>query len=118
MSLIWRNIVNLLTLNGNIPELIRVGIGLILGKLDCIKFQHDEWVKGLLLKSAFPKFFALSSFKDGFLDDHGQWASDVRNWKILMRRELYDWKKDQWQLLLKVIEDISLDKDKQNRLIC
>ncbi|KAE8677880.1 Myosin-1 [Hibiscus syriacus] len=61
------------------------------GKGNSIRFWQDEWIDILPLRLRFPRLFALSVNKDGFITEfvsvnYGRWVCDIQ-----MRINLFDW---------------------------
>ncbi|XWS17630.1 hypothetical protein CRYUN_Cryun33cG0083800 [Craigia yunnanensis] len=49
-----------------------------------------------MLKSAFPRIFALSDNKLGKVKEFGFLRNNIWHWRILLRRSLFDWELHQW----------------------
>ncbi|XWS63915.1 hypothetical protein CRYUN_Cryun06bG0142500 [Craigia yunnanensis] len=54
-----------------------------------MRFWHDEWIEGVVLKLVFPRTFALSTNEGGKVKKFGSWNNKVWQWKILLRRRLF-----------------------------
>ncbi|KAK8993149.1 hypothetical protein V6N11_033253 [Hibiscus sabdariffa] len=68
-------------------------------------FWTDLWIGDFALKDKFPRIFALSRNKSGFLVDFGFKVGLDWNWSIPLRRPLFDWEKLQWNNLLECLNN-------------
>ena len=68
-----------------------------------------------MLKSTFPRIYALSTNKFGRVHEFGRMRNNVWHWKILLRRRLFGWELQQWSdLLFSLREFVVCDKLKDS----
>ena len=87
----WKNITKFLGCQNSHSFGFLSGIGFSLGNGRCIRFWLDEWIDGVVLKSTFPRIYALSTNKFGRVHEFGRMKNNVWHWKILLRRRLFGW---------------------------
>ena len=49
-----------------------------------------------MLKNAFPRIYALAVKRSGPVEDFGSWEGRCWVWKVMLRRQVFDWERDQW----------------------
>ena len=106
----WKNITKFM---GCYDFLSRIGFSLGDGR--CIRFWWDEWIDGVVLKSAFPRIYALSTNKFGKVHEFGCLRNNVWPWKILLPKRVFGWELQQWlDLLFSLREFVVCDKLKDS----
>ncbi|KAK8684699.1 hypothetical protein V6N13_040715 [Hibiscus sabdariffa] len=99
-SWIWRNILSPLSSEDNV---FSQNIRLFLGKGNIIKFWSDVWIGLSPLKDVFPRIFVLATDKCGVVADFESEVNGGWQWKIVLRRRLFDWEKVIWDQFLEVL---------------
>ncbi|KAK3206849.1 hypothetical protein Dsin_020895 [Dipteronia sinensis] len=56
------------------------------------------------LRLACPRIFALSTSKQGVVSDFGKWIDSQWVLDVPLRRPLFDWKKEQWQVFFNCLD--------------
>ena len=82
-----------------------------------ISFQEDKWADNEELKNKFPRLFSLSTNRDFKLYQVKEWNNN--NWlqKLEWRRNLFVWEKNQAHQLAQVLEDTSLNMEKDDKWV-
>ena len=116
-SMIWKGITDQLREGGKFYSCFKENIGLLQGNGESILFWEDRWLNGERLKEKFPRIYALSMLKNAPILKFGSWVDDMWSWKITLRRDIFDWEIDQWQMLLRTLSFVDLDVNRKDRLI-
>ncbi|KAE8693485.1 hypothetical protein F3Y22_tig00110812pilonHSYRG00172 [Hibiscus syriacus] len=82
--------------------------GTRVGDDSSLEFWSDNWVNGLSLKNMFPRIFALAVKKAGKVADFGQWVDGIWQWKIQLRRAIFDWEVGIWENFSQTLKGCSL----------
>ncbi|KAK3169155.1 hypothetical protein Dsin_000059 [Dipteronia sinensis] len=61
-----------------------------------------------ILLKAFLRIFALALNKTGNIKDFGRWIEDKWTWKMQLRRQLFDWEREQWKCFLAFLDNIAI----------
>ncbi|GMI83017.1 hypothetical protein like AT4G29090 [Hibiscus trionum] len=112
-SLVWRNITNYLAKPDNCFE---KNISISLGDGKRIQFWTDNWLSEGPLKVKHPRIFAIASKKAGFISDFGCFANGVWQWKIELRRNLFDWELDAWSSFMNNISNACFRQNSTDNL--
>ncbi|KAK2651413.1 hypothetical protein Ddye_011269 [Dipteronia dyeriana] len=91
-------------------KVLQEGLKVIVGKGDRIRLWKDIKVKGVLMKEAFPRIFALSSNKVDCLEVYGNIVGDVWNWDILLRKPCFGREMNQWEFFRSSLQKITIFK--------
>ncbi|XP_057532930.1 uncharacterized protein LOC130810822 [Amaranthus tricolor] len=97
------------SLTCNEPDIVKVrsiledGMVLRVGDCSSIQFWHDRWCEAGVLKSIFPRLFAISLQKNSEISHMGEWAGSTWCWKLDWRRPLYDWESEEVRVLHQII---------------
>ncbi|KAK2654437.1 hypothetical protein Ddye_014293 [Dipteronia dyeriana] len=91
-------------------DVLSKGFKLVLGSGDKIRLWEDAWWDGCLLKLIHPKIFALAVLKSGSIKEFGDWHGDIWVWKIDLRRIIYDWEVNLWNMFLLSLDCIVVRK--------
>ncbi|KAL4347618.1 hypothetical protein GQ457_17G007830 [Hibiscus cannabinus] len=99
-SWLWKNITSpLLNREDLFTKHIRFGIG----NGEYIDFWGDFWTEVPSLKVAFPRIFALALKKRGKVNEFGVLGNNGWEWKIELRRVLFDWEYNIWEEFLSIL---------------
>ncbi|KAL4295231.1 hypothetical protein GQ457_12G026120 [Hibiscus cannabinus] len=78
-------------------------ISFFVGDGSRIQLWSDIWIGTASLRSCYPRIYALSSKKAGIIADFGEFTNGLWNWKIPLRRALFDWELEVWDLFIDTI---------------
>jgi hypothetical protein len=53
-----------------------------------ILFWSDVWIGSNALRSIFPRLYQNSTFRNGLVNEMGQWVNDQWRWNLVWRRNL------------------------------
>ncbi|KAE8661691.1 hypothetical protein F3Y22_tig00113725pilonHSYRG01879 [Hibiscus syriacus] len=73
-----------------------------MGNDNKIEFWFDHWTEVVSLKDSFPRIFGISIQKSDKVREFGLWNFEVWEWKIELRRVLFDWELVLWNGFLQV----------------
>ncbi|OMP03730.1 hypothetical protein CCACVL1_02287 [Corchorus capsularis] len=104
-SALWKNIIKSLSPQFAASNSWLANTGFSLGNGANISFWHCEWIVGYTLRCSFPRIFALCVNKLGSVVEFGSWVDGTWTWHIELRRELFDWEKEQWEGLFELLKD-------------
>ncbi|KAK8539036.1 hypothetical protein V6N13_110242 [Hibiscus sabdariffa] len=99
-SWIWRSIVSKIASPGNV---FSKNISFFVGDGSRIQFWSDIWIETASLRSCYPRIYALSSKKAGIIAGFGKFTNGLWNWNIPLRRALFDWELEVWDLFIDTI---------------
>lgn len=116
-SVLWKNIMSPLMNSDDYAETLQSGMGFAIGNGANILFWSQEWVSGLILKVAFPRIFVLAVVKEGRVRDYGFVSNGVWYWNIELRRQLFEWKKEQWDCLMDTLSQVQIGEDFEDMLL-
>ncbi|KAK2654685.1 hypothetical protein Ddye_014541 [Dipteronia dyeriana] len=68
------------------------------------------------LKGAFPRILALSSNKEGVIKEFGCWEGSKWLWDVKLRRQPFEWERDQWNCFVLSLDNIIIRKRFQDTL--
>ncbi|GMI95172.1 hypothetical protein HRI_003186500 [Hibiscus trionum] len=91
VSWIWNSIAKNYAKEDQLGKLFRDNLSLQVGYGSKVLFWDDVWCSQSLLKEAFPKVYALSIKKSGFINDFGGKFENRWVWNIPLRRSPFDW---------------------------
>ena len=83
-----------------IRSIIEEGMIICVGNENSVRFRHDRWCEAGILKSLFPRLFALSLQKNLLISQMGEWIEDSWAWNIRWRRGLYEWENNEMHRLI------------------
>ncbi|GMJ01911.1 hypothetical protein HRI_003860300 [Hibiscus trionum] len=92
MSWVWKNVAKF-SIGSN--STFQNNIRFCVGDGSLIQFWSDDWLGLGALKIRFPRMYALASKKDGPITDFGSEVNGRWEWKVELRRRLFDWELDQ-----------------------
>lgn len=72
MSQVWKKILNPFGSDADWQCVLKDGLNIKVGDGRSTKFWHDPWISGSTLKVTFPRIYALSTNKDGFIAEFGR----------------------------------------------
>lgn len=72
------------------------------------KFQDDIWVGNGPLKDKYPRLYALTVEKSGYIVDSGLWDEDSWQWILPWRRRLFVWEKELESQLLQTLNTVMI----------
>ncbi|XVF56550.1 hypothetical protein PTKIN_Ptkin06aG0130000 [Pterospermum kingtungense] len=98
LSSVWKNITKPLFSVDEYSMQLMDGIGFSLGNGERILFWSQKWILRTILKYMFPRIYNLAICKDGCVAEFGFYENERWKWKIDLRKRLFDWKKEQWNL--------------------
>ncbi|XP_039048924.1 uncharacterized protein LOC120189810 [Hibiscus syriacus] len=99
-SWVWRNIVNpVASHEGNMSA----DFSCKMGNGEKIDFWNDRWSEMNSLKASFPRIFGLALKKSGNISEFGSWVNEVWEWKIELRRGLFEWENALWLNFMEVL---------------
>ncbi|KAK2659388.1 hypothetical protein Ddye_005921 [Dipteronia dyeriana] len=75
-------------------KLIKEGFRVVVGNGERAKLWEDIKWENIPLERAFPRLFALSSNKEGFVKDYGRREGSRWIWNVVLRRPVFDWEID------------------------
>ncbi|OMP02587.1 hypothetical protein CCACVL1_02751 [Corchorus capsularis] len=116
-SALWKGICSPLVPSSPYYNCFWTNTLLPVGSGDRIRFWFDQWISDTTLKELFPRIFAISTCRDGSVADFGYWQNDLLVWKINLRRDCFDWEKDQLDALMGVLDGMILHSRFQDRLV-
>lgn len=79
-------------------------------KRGTINFWDDEWIEGYIFKFAFSGIFALVAKKEGKIVQFAEWRGNDWSWKIDLRRTIFDWEHEQWEVFDNLIKFQAIGK--------
>ncbi|GLU05147.1 hypothetical protein SLE2022_222630 [Rubroshorea leprosula] len=85
MSRVWKDIVGVGSGSERLLEMLVKGFKWKVGDGSCVKFWSDIWVGDKSLKNLFPRLFAMSTNREGLLQDMGLWGTDGWVWDCRWR---------------------------------
>ncbi|KAE8657746.1 hypothetical protein F3Y22_tig00116983pilonHSYRG00087 [Hibiscus syriacus] len=106
-SWIWPDILSTYTETSeevSLKELFQIQVG----DGSNINFWHDSWLGNRPLKVLFPRIFALAINKDGPIADFEVKNASGWDWKVVLRKEVFDWEMCQWEELNWTINSLSM----------
>ncbi|XVF41900.1 hypothetical protein PTKIN_Ptkin01aG0317600 [Pterospermum kingtungense] len=104
-SPVWRNITKPLYLVDELSVSLANGMGFALGNGASILFWSRDWIPGTILKLVFPRIFVLANLKEGKVGDYGSFVDGCWVWNVVLRRNVFDWEKNQWEAFLRLLEE-------------
>ncbi|OMO71257.1 reverse transcriptase [Corchorus capsularis] len=124
-SRLWWRIVEPIYLDRDEPNLttegmrIEVGNGALINFWNnaLINFWNDALINGMILKDNFPRIFVLTVNKNAKIGEFGVWIEDKWEWKIHLRRCLFDWENFQWVGLIALLDNVTLSHEFKDKLI-
>lgn len=88
-----------------------------IGRGNKMRFWDEVWIDQILLKHQFPRIYGLAISKSSLVEDFVEWSSRSWHWSIKLRRRLFDWEINQWDELMSCLQKVSLQKNKDDKLI-
>ncbi|KAE8659924.1 hypothetical protein F3Y22_tig00116960pilonHSYRG00031 [Hibiscus syriacus] len=102
-SWVWRSIVNPVASQvGN----LRADFIHIMGNGENIDFWNDCWSEANSLKLSFPRIYGLACKKSGMIYEFGVWSNGIWEWKIELRRGMFEWENVLWMSFLVVVNNV------------
>ncbi|KAK3206963.1 hypothetical protein Dsin_021009 [Dipteronia sinensis] len=77
--------------------IIKDGIQVVVGRGDRVYFSENIKWDSIPIRISFLRIFALSSNKDGRLQEFGLWQGSNWVWEVPLRRALMGWEQEQWK---------------------
>ncbi|KAK3224603.1 hypothetical protein Dsin_004465 [Dipteronia sinensis] len=81
--------------NPHTKKILDDGLQVVVGRGDRVRLWLDICCDGIPLSEAFPRIFSLSMDKEGSIQNFGSWRNMSWVWKVYLRRNVFDWEKDQ-----------------------
>ncbi|XP_057520830.1 uncharacterized protein LOC130801085 [Amaranthus tricolor] len=94
-----------------IRSIVEEGMILRVGDGSSIRFWHDRWCEAGVLKSLYPRLFAISLQKQALICQMGEWIGYSWEWRLEWRRLLYDWENEEVRALQHKIAHIGPKRD-------
>ncbi|KAK3222310.1 hypothetical protein Dsin_009335 [Dipteronia sinensis] len=121
-SLIWefsdvKGCSNLLKVNSLFKEgtksfdIINTGFQVVVRKGDSVRLWKDLRWDSIPLRQAFPRIFSIASNKFGTLKEYGSWVDSSWVWDVGLRRQLFGWERDQWNVFLLSLQGESVRRE-------
>jgi hypothetical protein len=117
ISPFWKDVLSILDPNSVIGLVLRENIKFKIGDGSSILFWSDEWIGSNALRSIFPKLYQISTFRNGLVNEMGQWVNDQWRWNLVWRRKLLSYEEQQYHHLLSMLEPTIIRQGKDDKLI-
>jgi len=89
----------------------------MIGDGSFILFWSDVWIRSNALRSIFPRLYQNYTFRNGLVNDMGQWVNDHWRWNLVWRRNLLSYEEQQYHHLLSMLEPTIIRQGKDDKLI-
>ncbi|KAK3170498.1 hypothetical protein Dsin_032529 [Dipteronia sinensis] len=99
---------SLLASGSKTKKVINEGLKVIIGDSNKADFWSFRIGDNSQLKSSCPRIYALANNKAGVVQEYGSWIDSRWSWNIQLRRPLFDWEKDQWKVLMELLENMRI----------
>ena len=100
----WASLLNNDSDTVMVRSIIEEGMILRVGDGKSILFWHDRWYQAGLLKTIFPRLFAVSLQKQSKISQMGEWIDSSWVWRLQWRRPLYEWEVEEVCILNRIIQ--------------
>ena len=100
----WATLISNDAMTSKIRSTFEEGMIISVGKGSSVRFWHDRWCEAGILKTIFPRLFALSLQQNYFINQMGEWNDNLWTWNITWRRRLYAWEIEEMHTLQHIIE--------------
>lgn len=117
ISPFWKDVLSILDPNSVIGLVLRENIKFKIGDGSSILFWSDVWIGSNALRSIFPKLYQISTFRNGLVNEMGQWVNDQWRWNLVWRRKLLSYEEQQYHHLLSMLEPTIIRQGKDDKLI-
>ncbi|KAK9000846.1 hypothetical protein V6N11_081330 [Hibiscus sabdariffa] len=102
-SWLWNNIVKSFEMEDPVGVCLRTNLKIQVGDGASIRFWFDLWISETPLRFLFSRIFTVCSSKQGFIAEFGRKVDGRWLWEIPLRRQLFDWEVEQWNILLDLL---------------
>ncbi|KAL4333365.1 hypothetical protein GQ457_07G003570 [Hibiscus cannabinus] len=112
ISWLWKNISRPLFSS---TDVLSKNLRFVLGNGETIDFWNGHWTEVPSLKLAFPRVYAIALRKEGKVKDFGYLCSNGWEWRIILRRQLFEWERGVWEVFIRTLNNANRgepDKDK------
>ena len=110
----WATLISNDAMTSKIRSTIEEGMIISVGKGSSVRFWHDRWCEAGILKTIFPRLFALSLQQNYFINQMGEWNDNLWTWNITWRRRLYAWEIEEMHTLQHIIEQKRLSSMRED----
>ncbi|PWA85689.1 reverse transcriptase [Artemisia annua] len=117
VSPVWKKITDILHSRSPSGVVAKKGLVHCVGKGDCIRFWDDHWVEGHILKTSFPRIFALAAIKSGSVCDFGLWDNGQWKWNVKLRRKLFDWEVEQFNSFMLTLNSVVMMATRNDKVV-
>ena len=100
----WAQLMSDEAKSSKIRSIVEEGMIIKLGNRTSVRFWHDRWCEVGILKTIFPRLYAISIQKNTFISHMGFWGEDAWIWNLEWRRTVYEWEEEEVSTLKHHIE--------------
>lgn len=79
-----------------------------LGRGNCIRFWHDEWLDGGCLKTRFPRIYAIAQSKNMRVEEAYATENGGLSWTVNVSRNLNDWEVFDYEEVLRLVSQCQI----------
>jgi hypothetical protein len=117
ISPFWKDVLSILDPNSVIGLVLRENIKFKIGDGSSILFWSDVWIGSNALRSIFPRLYQNSTFRNGLVNEMGQWVNDQWRWNLVWRRNLLSYEEQQYHHLLSMLAPTKIQQGRDDKLI-
>ncbi|KAK2638467.1 hypothetical protein Ddye_026262 [Dipteronia dyeriana] len=88
-------------------KIVNEGFRVVVGNGKRVRLWEEIRWANLSLKEAFPRIYALTTNKVGLVKEFGRWERSKWEWKVALRRPVFNWELEQWNSFLACQDCIS-----------
>ena len=99
-----------------VRSIIEEGMIISVGNGNSVRFWQDRWCESGILKSLFPRLFALSLQKNLTISQMGMWVGNAWVWNFSWRRRLHEWEIEDMHTLKQIIDQKGLNREREDGL--
>ena len=98
-------------------EVVRIRYGILIVIGNSTNFWDNEWIDGFILKSRFPRIYALAGKKLGVVSEFQVWVDDYWQWDVHPRKNLFGWEVSQGNEFFNLLNSITLSREHGDKII-
>lgn len=114
---IWKQIMEVNSGSSMRFDVIKLGLGVLLGNGENILFWEDQWAGDRCFKKYFPRLFTLCENKKGLVYEFGECVNDRWQWKLKFRRRLFQWEIELEAELMRILSHMSPSINREDRVV-